>query len=306
MDNNTVNNLSTANLRINPISFMKRLVVGIIIFIIIGTVLITSYLFDRLIMSIFLFILIIATTLEVRMALGERIPKRLNWMVWAFAIAYGPVFFFTGFNGIAFLMLITFIASCFICVFNNMRFQVIRNFAFLLLYPALMMSALLYINTFDTDSAFLYNSVGLFLVFLVSWGTDTFAYLGGSLFGKHKLCPQVSPSKTVEGAIFGIVGGLLGSAIVFLIFEVALFTSSPLMTPGLPLELGWKIVIYIIIGLFGSFCTQIGDLTASLIKRHCGIKDFSKLLRSHGGIMDRFDGIMFNACLVAFIFSFIL
>lgn len=323
MDNNINTNINIDNPRINPISFVRRTLVGLAILIVFGAVLLISYFYDRVVMSVFLCILVIVAVIEMRRALGKRIPDQFSWLVWTFAIAFGPIYFFSGFTGIAFLMLITFIAGCCIAIVNNIRFQAIRNFAFLLVYPALIMSALLFINrsvpvkdwsgftmwgegVIASSGLTNFNTIGLFLVFIVSWATDTCAYLGGTMLGKRKLCPQLSPSKTVEGAIFGLIGGLLGAGLVFLIFEVPMFSAVPLLHPGLPVELGLKIIIYIVIGLVGSFCTQVGDLTASLVKRHCEIKDYSRILGSHGGIMDRFDGIMFNACLVAFIFSFIL
>lgn len=94
----------------------------------------------------------------------------------------------------------------------------------------------------------------------------------------------------------------MGAGIVYLLFE----TSFALFSPGLPLSGGLKIVVYVIIGIFGSASTQIGDLVASLVKRQCGIKDYSNLLGAHGGIMDRFDGMMFNAAFIAIIYAFLL
>ena len=75
---------------------------------------------------------------------------------------------------------------------------------------------------------------------------------------------------------------------------------------GLPLSQGLKILVYVIIGIFGSLFTQIGDLVASLIKRYCDIKDYSGLLGVHGGVMDRFDGVMFNSVVIALVFAIVL
>ena len=154
------------------------------------------------------------------------------------------------------------------------------------------------------------NALALALVFAVSTFTDMFAYFVGGLFGKHKLCPEISPKKTVEGAIGGIFGGLLGSAIVYLIFDYShLFGYGPqfgLSFEGLGLQPYYMWITYALIGLFGSAATQIGDLLASMIKRYCGIKDYSRLLGEHGGIIDRMDGIMLNSVFVSFVFMFIL
>ena len=109
-------------------------------------------------------------------------------------------------------------------------------------------------------------------VFAVSWCTDTFAYFGGMLFGKRKLCPDISPKKTVAGAISGTLFGTLAGVAVFWVAH-----GSPLM--GL-------------IALPLSIVSQFGDLSASIIKRYFGVKDYGKLFPGHGGMVDRFDSII--------------
>lgn len=111
----------------------------------------------------------------------------------------------------------------------------------------------------------------LYLVFIIAFSTDTFAYFAGNLFGKHKLIPKVSPNKSVEGAIGGIIGCLLISLIYFYY---------------LGLDVNILTVLFIIIA---SISGQVGDLIASKIKRVTGIKDYAKILPGHGGILDRFD-----------------
>lgn len=111
----------------------------------------------------------------------------------------------------------------------------------------------------------------LFVPFLISWGTDTFAYFTGRFFGKRKLFPRVSPKKTIEGA----VGGIIGSILINYIF-VYFFLKEIL-------------AVIIVISFLGSILSQIGDLIASKIKRTCNIKDFGYILPGHGGVLDRFD-----------------
>ncbi len=127
----------------------------------------------------------------------------------------------------------------------------------------------------------------MWLVFIIAFGTDTFAYLVGTKFGKNKLCPHISPKKSVEGAIGGIIGSVMLSLIYGLFFEI-----QPLWSLG-------------VMAILGSVVSQIGDLTASRIKRLAGIKDFGKLMPGHGGALDRFDSIIFAAPFVyyyAFLF----
>lgn len=126
------------------------------------------------------------------------------------------------------------------------------------------------------------GSVFFPLVFVGAWVTDTFAYFSGYFFGKHKLIPAVSPKKTVEGAIGGTLFAMLGFIIVGVIYGYSVK----------------NIVILAFLGLVASVVSQFGDLAASLIKRHYGIKDYGKLFPGHGGVLDRFDSILaVSSCL---------
>lgn len=124
---------------------------------------------------------------------------------------------------------------------------------------------------------YLEGSIYLWLVFIIAWGTDTFAYLTGMLFGKTKLCPKISPKKTVEGSIGGILG-----AVILTFFYTNYFNLFPM----------WK---FILISMMGAVLAQVGDLTASKIKRITGIKDYGFIMPGHGGVLDRFDSILFIA-----------
>ena len=128
------------------------------------------------------------------------------------------------------------------------------------------------------------------LVFIGAWVTDTFAYFSGMLFGKHKLIPQVSPKKTVEGSIGGTLFCILG----FLLFGVILNRFFSFHADYLALCIS---------GLIVAVVSQIGDLCMSVIKRERGIKDYGNLFPGHGGMMDRFDSILAVASVLALICS---
>ncbi len=119
---------------------------------------------------------------------------------------------------------------------------------------------------------------------------DNTAYMVGSLLGKHKLCPVISPNKTVEGGVAGLIGGALGGVIAY--FAQFLFKAESTV------PLVWLVVICFIGGLLGQF----GDLFASTFKRWAGIKDFGNIFPGHGGVMDRLDSAFFAAPLVFFAF----
>lgn len=128
----------------------------------------------------------------------------------------------------------------------------------------------------------------MMVVFLIAFGTDTFAYMIGSKFGKKRLCPEISPKKSVEGAF----GGVIGSILVTMIYG-AFYGIGPLWSLG-------------ILALVGSVLSQLGDLTASRIKRLTGIKDFGSIMPGHGGMLDRFDSVIFTAPLVFYYMQYFL
>lgn len=117
------------------------------------------------------------------------------------------------------------------------------------------------------------------LVFVAAWMCDSFAYFTGRFFGKHKLAPHLSPKKTVEGSIGGIVFAILGCMLYGFVIEKAT-------------GLNARYYVLAAAGLILSIVSQIGDLWASLIKREYGVKDYSQMMPGHGGIMDRFDSII--------------
>ena len=122
----------------------------------------------------------------------------------------------------------------------------------------------------------------VWLIFLCSWGCDTCAYCVGVLIGKHKMAPVLSPKKSVEGAIGGVVGAVL--------LGVAYAAAT-----------GGELAAYGIICGVGALISMVGDLAASAIKRNQEIKDYGKLIPGHGGILDRFDSVIFTAPIIYFL-----
>lgn len=131
---------------------------------------------------------------------------------------------------------------------------------------------------------------GMFMVILwISiWICDTAAYFGGRLLGRHKLAPVISPNKTIEGGIFGLVFGIF----TFLLLGV-------LLLPSLEMEYLW--IPGAVVGIFG----QLGDLVESRFKRDTGVKDTSPILPGHGGFLDRFDSIIFISPFLLILFQYL-
>lgn len=127
-----------------------------------------------------------------------------------------------------------------------------------------------------TRDSFELGHTYVYTIFLISFATDTFAYFSGYLFGKHKLIPKVSPKKTIEGSIGGILGSTICCSLFGYIFNL-------------------NVIHLAFVGFIGSIVAQFGDLFASSIKRFVGIKDYGKLIPGHGGILDRFDSVILVA-----------
>lgn len=117
----------------------------------------------------------------------------------------------------------------------------------------------------------------VWLIYILSFMTDIFAYFVGRAFGKHKLCPTISPNKTIEGAVGGLIGALIIASLYFGFI-------------GEPISIS-TCIFFIIVSIFSMF----GDLFASKMKREYGIKDYGKIFPGHGGVMDRFDSLLFVA-----------
>ena len=159
------------------------------------------------------------------------------------------------------------------------------------LYIVLAMNMILYIRDFNEDGQFIY-----LLIFIGAWMTDIFAYFTGVFFGKHKLIEDVSPKKTIEGSIGGIIFCSLSFVAMGVVADIFFDRNA-------------NLIFLAIGGIFISMIAQIGDLIMSVIKRHYGIKDYGKIFPGHGGMLDRFDSILSVTlgvaamCMVSYIFE---
>ncbi len=160
--------------------------------------------------------------------------------------------------------------------------QVFASFAGVF-YVAVMLSGI-YLTRRMEAGAYI-----VWLIFLCSWGSDTCAYCVGVLIGKHKMAPKLSPKKSMEGAAGGVLGAVLLTALYGWVFrqELNLAVDDIFRLAG--------------IGGIGAIVSMIGDLAASAIKRNYEIKDYGKLIPGHGGILDRFDSVIFTAPMVYYL-----
>ena len=159
-------------------------------------------------------------------------------------------------------------------------------------YSLIHLKRMLPFATFQYDAIYF-----ILLILCFAWGGDTFAYFAGRAFGKHKLAPIVSPNKTVEGAIGGICGSMLIGVIATVIYGMlsgryAAFTVEVTVRHYL---------VVVGMGAIASVLGILGDLFASAVKRQVGIKDYGTIFPGHGGILDRFDSVMFIAPFVSIV-----
>ena len=183
---------------------------------------------------------------------------------------------------IAASVIIIFIIRIFEGNTSDNTFSYVSNTIFGIVYVSFLMSYLGVIRASGDNGREL-----IFFVLLITWMGDTTAYYGGKGFGKHKLAPAISPKKTVEGAIIGLIGSIVGAIIAKSWF--------------LDISILNAIAAGILIGVFGQF----GDLSESIIKRNLQVKDSGGIIPGHGGILDRVDSLLFSAPVFYYYYSFI-
>ena len=180
------------------------------------------------------------------------------------------------------LAMILALCVCGVFVVEIFRRQLTRGESYAIQNTGAIISGVLYITVpwvcMIMLRDYVFGSQILMTLFFCTWGCDVGAYIGGKLFGTVKLCEYVSPGKTVQGFVAGIIGSLLMNALCIYFFSL----------PTYPL-----ILVGFICGIFG----QVGDLAESLIKREAGQKDSGRVIPGHGGMLDRFDSILFNGLL---------
>ena len=225
--------------------------------------------------------------------------EKKDWLLYVVQIPYVLLVMLSGYSSARrLLMPASFVLVVFYAIYLVVRngsisyqkasglvmFSGIVTFCF---YSFILLKELLPVDRFGYDAMFF-----ILLILCFAWGGDTCAYFAGRAFGKHKLCPVVSPKKTVEGAIGGVLGTMAFGVIITLVYSVAAdrleaFTRSNI-----------GVSMYVIIALLGCVAAVLGiygDLFASVVKRQCGIKDYGTIFPGHGGILDRFDSVMFIA-----------
>lgn len=181
---------------------------------------------------------------------------------------------------------------------GKVAFDSMMATVFPMLYPGLFFSLIIPLQDLDTRTA---STLALILAFFIASVNDTFALFIGLKFGKHRLSPEISPKKSWEGSIAGLVASVVFAMLVPWVTR-RLAPTVPAIAADLAVSQYPPLWSFGLLGLIAAALSQIGDLVASLVKRHCGIKDFGSIFPGHGGMLDRMDGILFCgvACYVFF------
>lgn len=181
---------------------------------------------------------------------------------------------------LAVIMILVAFMFLYVLTFPKYHAEQVMSAFFNVIYAPIMLSCIYLVRSLP------YGEYSVWMIFISSWICDTCAYFVGVLFGKHKLSPKLSPKKSIEGA----VGGVAGSAIVGALYGY--FIVEQVIADQ---QVTW---VFVLISAVGAVISQIGDLAASAIKRNHDIKDYGKLIPGHGGVMDRFDSVIFTAPMI--------
>lgn len=263
--------------------FKTRLISSIVLVII---ALVTILQGGYLLAAVLLFLALVAYRELMRACklLGE--GKKCNGLEmtgYAGIVVYYLLMTFTTERIYLFLTVIMILAAfmfLYVFTFPKYRAEQVMCAFFNVAYAPVMLSCIYLVRSLP------YGVYSVWMIFISSWICDTCAYAVGILFGKHKMVPRLSPKKSIEGA----VGGVVGSALVGALYGY--FIVEPVITEQ---KVTW---VFVLISAVGAVISQIGDLTASAIKRNHEIKDYGKLIPGHGGVMDRFDSVIFTAPMI--------
>ncbi len=202
----------------------------------------------------------------------------------AAAVYYASLRFHFFPDGMLFVLgLLVVLMSAYVFTYPKYRTEQLLTAFFGVFYVAVMLSCVYRTRCIEAGAYIVW------LIFLCSWGCDTCAYCVGVLFGKHKMSPKLSPKKSIEGALGGVAGAALLTALYCTVFRGAMGISAA--------------AVWVLAGIsaIGALISMVGDLAASAIKRNYEIKDYGKLIPGHGGILDRFDSVIFTAPVIYFL-----
>lgn len=270
-----------------------RILVGIPI----GLLLIAALVLQSWFLTGLILLLSIAGQYEMMKALEGKGSRVIKSVPFVFAAASLPVLLFITPESLSLEILLGLFTVCLIVLFviamfsSKYDFESLQKSVLAMVYPQFfLIFAYLIIIRFTNMQFMGTNPVVLVMAVVPPVFCDIFAYFFGRAFGKKKLCPLISPKKTVAGSIAGLIGGLAAALLIWM------FMASGLFIRGLSWNM--DMLNFLILGVAVAGVSQFGDLAASFIKRYFELKDYGKILPGHGGILDRIDSILFSLPIV--------
>ena len=255
--------------------------------------------FDTLLFDLTLTGLCLLAIHEVFSAMGF---GKKQWYLYAAAVPFTLLIMISGMQAVrAVLLPCSFLVVLFfnVCQIKNVKtidFGRLSGFVYFSGVIIFCFYSLVHLKRVLPFAAYRYDAIYFILLILCfAWGGDTAAYFAGRAFGKHKLAPVVSPHKTVEGAIGGVCGSIAAGMVLTLVYALLSARYHVITINVQP----YHYLILAVMGGIASVLGILGDLFASAVKRQMGIKDYGTIFPGHGGILDRFDSVMFVAPFVS-------
>ncbi|MCR4875344.1 MAG: phosphatidate cytidylyltransferase [Clostridia bacterium] len=274
---------------------LKRILTALVMIVVVFGFILGLRQIHPAILAGFIAVVTIAGAYEMCDALAKAEYKIMKWINLCAAVVITVLTYFFGYLALALSITAFVLLELAVFTFDH-KYELKDVFAsiFILFYPILPMSLFIIMNNLE---------IGLYAILLTIFipvFTDTMAYFSGMLIGGKKLCPEISPKKTIAGGIGGIVGAIIGALLIFVLFDVTnVFASFKYVEEFALTDAYWKsALIYIALGIIAGPICEIGDLIASWIKRKAGIKDYGSIFPGHGGFMDRLDSVIVSIPIV--------
>lgn len=255
--------------------------------------------FDTIVFDFVLSAICLLAIHEVFSAMGF---GKKQWYLYAAAVPFTLLVMLTSSQSVRALilpfcfLLVLFLNVCQIAHVQTLDFGKLSGYVYFSGVIVFCFYSLIHLKRCLPFAQYRYDAIYFILLILCSaWGGDTAAYFAGRAFGKHKLAPIVSPHKTVEGAIGGIFGSVLAGVVLTLVYSFLSASHNIITIQVQPRHYA----ILVVMGAIASVLGILGDLFASSVKRQVGIKDYGTIFPGHGGILDRFDSVMFIAPFVS-------
>ena len=269
---------------------LKRILTALIMIVVVFGFILGLRQVHPAILAGFIAVVTIAGAYEMCDALSKAEYKIMKWINLCAALVVSVLTYFFGYLALALSITAFVLIELAVFTFDH-KYELKDVFAsiFILFYPILPMSLFIIMNNLEHIALY-----SILLTIFIPVFTDTMAYFTGMLIGGKKLCPEISPKKTIAGAIGGVLGAIIGALLIFVLFDVTnLFASFRYVEEFALTDEYWKsVLIYIALGIVAGPICEIGDLIASWIKRKAGIKDYGNIFPGHGGFMDRLDSVI--------------